>query len=89
MAEVGICANAFRWWGIVYPELWEEYINFLPLEDRKDPYPAYLRLLTSEDYETRLAAARYWNKWELGISKLVPDEGAFDMLSDDRWYVFF
>lgn len=69
----------------LFPELWDEYINFLSPEDRADPYPAYHRLLTSDDHTTRLAAARAWNKWELGISNLVPNETAFDILSDDTW----
>ena len=72
----------------LFPELFEEFVNYLPPEDRGDPYPAYHRLLTSEDYETRLGAARVWNKWELGISKLIPDESSFELLSDDTWYDF-
>ena len=69
----------------LYPELWDEYINFLPEEDRSHPYEAYHRLLTSDDYETRLGAARAWNKWELGISKLIQDESSFEQLKDDTW----
>ena len=71
----------------LYPELWDEFINFLPQEDRGNPYPAYHRLLTSDDYATRLAASKMWNKWELGISKLIPDENTFELLEDDTWYV--
>lgn len=69
----------------LYPELWDEYIDFLPPEDRADPYPAYHRLLTSDDPATKLAAAKAWNKWELGISKLIPDEADFQQLQDDTW----
>jgi len=69
----------------IFPELFEEWVNFLPEEDRSEPYPAYLRLLTSEDYGTRVKAARAWNRWELGISQLRPDPTAFDKLDDDRW----
>ena len=69
----------------IYPELWDEYINFLPSEDRSNPYPAYHRLLTSDDYKTRVAAAKAWNKWEVGISKLIPDEADFEQLKDDTW----
>ena len=70
----------------LYPEAWEEYITFLPPEDREDPNVAYYRLLTSDDFATRLAAAKAWNKWELGISQLVPDENVYDHLEDDTWY---
>ena len=71
----------------IYPELFEEFVNYLPPEDRSDPYSAYHRLLTSVDLQTRLGASKIWNKWELGISKLIPDEGSFELLEDDTWYV--
>jgi proline iminopeptidase len=69
----------------IFPELFEEWVDFLPEEERKDPYQAYLKRLTSEDYETRVKAARAWNKWELGISRLLPYDDAFENLDDDRW----
>jgi proline iminopeptidase len=69
----------------IYPELWDEYISFLPPKDQSNPYPAYHRLLTSDDYATRLGAAKAWNKWEVGISKLIPDEADFEQLKDDTW----
>jgi proline iminopeptidase len=80
-------ARGFNGAARLYPELWEEYLNFLPEEDRADPYPAYHGLLTSDDLATRLAAAKAWNKWELGISKLVPTESDFEQLEDDTWYI--
>lgn len=69
----------------IFPELFEEWVDFLPEADRAKPYDGYLRLLTGEDEEMKLKAARAWNKWELGISQLVPKQGVFDSLTDDRW----
>ena len=73
----------------LYPELFDEFVNYLPHEDRTNPYPAYHRLLTSDDYETRLGASKIWNKWELGISQLIPNEDSFAILQDDRWYTIY
>ena len=70
----------------LYPDAWDENITFFPPEDREDPNAAYHRLLTSDDRATRLAAAKAWNKWELSISQLIPDENAFDLLEDETWY---
>ncbi len=69
----------------IYPELFDEWVDFLPEHERADPYKGYLRLLTSEDYETRLNAAKAWNKWETGISKLIPEQTTKE--EDDRWHL--
>lgn len=69
----------------LYPELFDEYINFLPEKDRADPSTAYHRLLTSDDRATRLAASKAWNKWELGVSRLIPIAADFELLEDDTW----
>ena len=63
----------------------DEFLNFLPADERKDPWPAYYKRLTSVDYETRLQASRAWNKWELSISQLVPGSDVYDVLSNDTW----
>lgn len=71
--------------GSLYPEAHDEFLHFLPAEERSDPWPAYHKRLTSDDYETRLQASRAWNKWELSISQLVPGADVYDVLSDDTW----
>lgn len=48
--------------GTLFPEAHEEFMNFLPPAERKDPWPAYHKRLTSEDLETRLNASRAWSK---------------------------
>lgn len=83
-AEI-LFARGFDGAAMLYPELFEEYLNYLPPGDRENSYPAYLKLLTSDDYETRLGAARAWNKYEMGISHLVQDEDTFKDLEDDAW----
>ncbi|OYT72798.1 MAG: prolyl aminopeptidase [Chloracidobacterium sp. CP2_5A] len=63
----------------VFPDAWEPYWNFIPPEERHDMVAAYYRRLTSDDEETRLAAARAWSVWEGSASKLLPDP---DLIKD-------
>lgn len=69
----------------IFPEAYEAFVNYLPKKDRARPKEAYHELLNSEDYETRVAAAREWNRWDLSIGTLRPDPGAFAQLDDEAW----
>ncbi len=57
----------------IYPDRFEDYIAMVPEAERGDVVGAYYRLLTSDDEETRLAAARAWSVWEGSTLKLIPD----------------
>ncbi len=63
----------------IFPDAWEPYCNLIPPEERHDMVAAYYRRLTSDDEETRLAAARAWSVWEGSASKLLPDP---DLIKD-------
>ncbi|KAJ5787192.1 hypothetical protein N7457_002182 [Penicillium paradoxum] len=69
----------------IFPEAYEAFVNYLPEKDRARPNEAYHELLLSDDYETRVVAAREWNRWDLSIGTLRPDPGAFAQLEDDAW----
>ena len=56
----------------IYPDAWEEYLQPIPLEERDDLLSAFYKRLTSEDKQTRLAAAKAWSVWEASTSKLIP-----------------
>jgi proline iminopeptidase len=57
----------------IYPDVWEEYVKVIPVEERGDMLGAYHRRLTSDDEQVRLEAARAWSIWEGSTSKLFPD----------------
>jgi len=68
----------FRWFyetpdgtGALFPDLYERYIQPIPLEERSDIMGAYYRRLTSEDASTRSNAARAWSIWEGATSFLA------------------
>ncbi|MCC0177433.1 prolyl aminopeptidase [Waterburya agarophytonicola K14] len=60
----------------IYPDAWEEYLQPIPPEERHDLLSAFYRRLTSEDKQTRLAAAKAWSVWEASTSKLIPSSAS-------------
>lgn len=66
----------------IYPDVWEDYLNLIPEQERSDMLSAYHRRLTSEDKETQLAAARAWSIWEGSTSKLIPSQSVIDGFGD-------
>ena len=73
----------------IYPDAWEEYLKPIPIEERHDLIAAYYRRLTSDDLETRLAAARAWSVWEASTSKLLPDVGLQQRFADAAFAAAF
>ncbi|MCF7801550.1 MAG: prolyl aminopeptidase [Candidatus Marinimicrobia bacterium] len=66
----------------IFPDRWEKYLAPIPEAERHDLLNAYYKRLTSEDYETRLEAARAWSQWEASTSKLYTDPDAIDRFGD-------
>lgn len=63
----------------LYPEEWDAFRNHIAEDSRGDLLAAYGELLTSEDRETRVAAAKAWSRWEGVTVTLLPDP---EMLAD-------
>lgn len=57
----------------LFPDAWARYLEAIPMVERGDLISAFHRRLTSEDADTRLAAARAWSVWEAATSLLRPD----------------
>ena len=55
----------------LYPDLWQNYINVIPEEERNDLVSAYYKYLTSEDKELQHKVARAWSAWEGSTSSLI------------------
>lgn len=62
----------------IYPDTWEKYLAPIPENERDDLVAAYHKRLTSEDQDTRHAAARAWAVWEASTSKLIQDDNLMD-----------
>ena len=57
----------------LFPDAFEHFLKPIPLVERADLISAYHRRLTSDDAETRVAAARAWSVWEGATSFLHQD----------------
>ena len=61
---------------LIFPDLWEKFVEIIPPEERHEMIPAYYRRLTSPDKDVALASARAWSEWEGATIKLLPDAEA-------------
>ena len=58
----------------IFPDIFEEYRNFIPETERGDLMAAYYKRLTGSDKQLQLNAARMWTYWEKATSRLLLDE---------------
>jgi proline iminopeptidase len=58
----------------LFPDRWEHYVAAIPPPERHDFVSAYYKRLTSDNRETRVAAARAWSIWEASTSYLHPSD---------------
>jgi proline iminopeptidase len=66
----------------IFPEQWADFCSGVTLE-KGETYPqAYYRVLTSDNKEKQLAAAKKWSNWEFSIIRLVtPDKPTDDQFA--------
>ena len=57
----------------IFPDTWKRYQETISPEKRHDMVKAYYEILTGDDREKKLEAARSWSVWEASTSKLVQD----------------
>ncbi len=73
----------------IFPDVWEEYLNVIPVDERADMVSAYHRRLTGGDEAVRLQAARAWSIWEGSTSKLFFDPAMIEKFADPEFAVAF
>ncbi|WP_233236386.1 prolyl aminopeptidase [Bordetella sp. LUAb4] len=56
----------------LFPDLWEDYLSVIPVDERDDLVAAYHRRLTGPDQAQRLRAAKAWSKWEDSTITMMP-----------------
>lgn len=67
----------------IFPDVWENYMNAIPEEERGDMVSAYYKRLTGNNEEEKLAAARAWSIWEASTSKLNYDPNIVGKFEED------
>ncbi|MDH5300383.1 MAG: prolyl aminopeptidase [Gammaproteobacteria bacterium] len=66
----------------IFPDYWEDYIAPVAPADRHDMVSAYYKLLTSDNEQTRLAAATAWSVWEGRTATLLGDAATVAHFAD-------
>ena len=59
---------------MIFPDVWQQFIESIPICERGDLISAYYRRLTSSNEDERLRAATTWTTWELSTSRLFIDQ---------------
>ncbi|KAI3325202.1 prolyl aminopeptidase [Xylariaceae sp. AK1471] len=70
---------------LFFPQEWENFLTFLPENERQDPISAYYARITSKDREIALAAAKEWNRWGGSLGTLRPDPSSLARIEDPEW----
>ncbi|KAE8823054.1 hypothetical protein PTNB85_10233 [Pyrenophora teres f. teres] len=70
---------------MLFPDRWDDFINFLPEEERSNHIASYHKRLMSSDPSVSLPAATAWNTWELSISMLRPDPNIDQKLKEPAY----
>ena len=73
----------------IFPDAWENYVAAIPEVERGDLISAYYRRLTSDDDNTRKAAARAWSVWEGSTSYLIQNPDHIAHAGEDDFAVAF
>ena len=73
----------------IFPDVWEQYVNVIPEDERGDMVTAFYRRLTSDDPAVRLEAAKAWSVWEASTSKLLPDKQLIEHFGDPEFAIAF
>ncbi|AVC43514.1 prolyl aminopeptidase [Francisella tularensis subsp. novicida] len=74
---------------MVFPDMWEKYIEPIPVEQRKDFISAYYSILTGDGEELKQKAAIAWSVWEASTSKLFVDKKSIDRYGEDKFSLAF
>jgi proline iminopeptidase len=75
-----------NWWlygiRLIQPELWREFAEFIPADERDDLLEAYWKRLTGDDKEVALDAAKHWAVYEGLCCTLLPNPEFAEVFSD-------
>lgn len=55
----------------ISPEIWDEFENFIPENERSDMVLAYYKRFCSKDENIQIEACKKWSRWELTNSSLT------------------
>ena len=66
----------------IFPDVWEKFLEPIPLAERDALVNAYYRRLTSDDEFTRMQAAKAWSLWEGRTATLISSQKVLEHFGD-------
>lgn len=73
----------------MFPEEWEAFLAPVPVQERHNMIAAYHKLLTGDDVQVQLSAAKAWTLWEGKTTTLLPDAEHLDEFTGDHFAIAF
>lgn len=70
---------------LVYPDYWDEFINFVPAHKRDNVPQYYADCLQGTNELARMSAAKSWALWQARCSSLQPHLSVIDQYSDPHF----
>jgi proline iminopeptidase len=71
----------------VFPDVWDEFVGYLPEDEREDFFAGFARRILSPDREVYLPACQAWAAYELSCFKIIPDPEAIAASRDEVFCV--
>jgi len=66
----------------IFPDLWQHFLEPVPLAERHNMVDAYYQRLTAPDEFTRMQAAKAWSLWEGRTATLISRQSVIDHFGD-------
>ena len=69
----------------IYPDKWESYLAPIPENKRDNLLSAYYEILTGDDHEKKIEAAKAWSTWEGSSVRLILDDDFISDFGDEKF----
>lgn len=69
----------------IFPDHWQEFVDYIPLKERGDLISAYAKRLNGDDELARMNAAKHWSLWQAKCASLQPHNNIIEHFSDPRF----
>ncbi len=78
---------------VIYPDIWEEFVEFIPEKERNDLAKAYEKRMFTKDIKIRNRAIQLFSFWDLVRQQLIPEvDKPEDIVVNDKsfgWKIYF
>ena len=69
----------------VFPDKWESFLAPIPKSKRNNLLSAYYDILTGNNQEKKIAAAKAWSTWEGSTVRLILDESFISDFGEEKF----